>query len=96
MKKYNVKVGDIVTQFGKSADGTTKQVLTRITAIHPKGTPEFLGTWDKEGWTQDGIKAIKRFKDGAAAIEFEIVRLQPQNITEEERKSLDDHLKNCK
>jgi hypothetical protein len=50
MEKYNIKVGDIVKQFGKSADGTTKQILTRVTAIHPKGTPEFLGTWNKEGF----------------------------------------------
>jgi len=74
MEKYNIKVGDTVTQFGKSADGSTKQILTRITAIHPKGTPGFLGTWNKEGWAQEGIKAIERFKDGAAAIEFEIIK----------------------
>lgn len=74
MQKYNVKVGDIVKQFGKSADGTTKNILTRITAIHPKGSPEFLNTWEKEGWTAEGIEAIKRFKDGAAAIEFEVIK----------------------
>ena len=74
MQKYNVKVGDIVKQFGKSADGTTKTVLTRITAIHPKGSPEFLNTWEKEGWTAEGVEAIKRFKDGAAAIEFEVIK----------------------
>ena len=73
MEKYNIKVGDIVKQFGKSADGTTKQILTKITAIHPKGTTGFLGTWNKEGWTQEGIKAIERFKDGAAAIEFKVI-----------------------
>lgn len=73
MEKYNVKVGDVVTQFGKSANGTTTSALTRITAIHPKGTPGFLGTWNKEGWTQDGIVAIERYKDGAAAIEFELI-----------------------
>ena len=73
MDKYKVKVGDIVNQFGKSADGTTKNILTRIVAIHPKGTSGFLGTWNKEGWTQEGIKAIERYKDGAAAIEFEVV-----------------------
>ena len=28
----------------------------------------------KEGWTTDGVKAIKRFKDGAAAIEFEVIK----------------------
>ena len=80
MQKYNVKVGDIVKQFGKSADGTTKQILTRITAIHPKGSPEFLNTWEKEGWTQEGIKAIQRYKDGAAAIEFEIIKDEVQPI----------------
>jgi ribA/ribD-fused uncharacterized protein len=73
MEKYNVKVGDIIKQFGKSADDTTKTILTRVTAIHPKGTPGFLGTWNKEGWTQEGIKAIERYKDGAAAIEFEVI-----------------------
>ncbi len=82
MEKYNIKVGDIVKQFGKSADGTTKNILTRVTAIHPKGTPGFLGTWNKEGWTQEGIKAIERFKDGAAAIEFELLT-QEQPIIEE-------------
>lgn len=74
MNKYNIKVGDIVTHFGKSQDGTTKNVKARITAIHLKGTPEFLSTWDKEGWTQEGIKAIERYKNGAAAIEFEIIK----------------------
>lgn len=74
MQKYNVKVGDIVKQFGKSANGTTKQILTRITAIHPKGTPGFFGTWEKEGWTAEGVKAIERYKEGAAAIEFEVIK----------------------
>ena len=73
MAKYAVKVGDVVKQFGKSADGTTKNILTRITAIHLKGTPGFLATWNKEGWSQESIKAIEKFKDGAAAIEFEII-----------------------
>lgn len=82
MQKYNIKVGDIVKQFGKSADGTTKTILTRITAIHPKGTPGFLNTWDKEGWTEEGIEAIKRFKDGAAAIEFEVVKSNEQIKTQ--------------
>ena len=74
MQKYNVKVGDIVTQFGKSANGATKSILTKITAIHSKGTPDYLGTWYKEGWTNEGIDGIKRFKNGAAAIEFELVK----------------------
>ena len=73
MDKYDIKVGDVIKQFGKSADGSTKNITTIVTAIHPKGTPGFLGTWNKEGWTQEGIEAIQRFKDGAAAIEFEII-----------------------
>lgn len=77
MEKYNIKVGDVVTHFGKAANGTTKQILTRVTAIYPKGTPGFLGTWNKEGWTQEGVKAIERFKDGAAAIEFELISSSP-------------------
>lgn len=87
--KYNVKVGDIIKQFGKSADGTTKNILTKVTAIHPKGTPEFLGTWNKEGWTQEGIKAIERYKDGAAAIEFEVVTpTQPSTSVESKTSSI--------
>lgn len=73
MEKYNVKVGDIINNFGKSADRTTKNIPAKVIAIHPKGTPEFLGTWDKEGWTKEGIEAIERYLDGAAAIEFEVV-----------------------
>ena len=77
MQKYNIKVGDVVKQFGKSADGTTKNILTRVTAIHPKGTPGFLNTWEKEGWTAEGVEAIRRYNDGAAAIEFEVVQDTP-------------------
>jgi hypothetical protein len=78
MKKYNVKVGDIVKHFGKSADGTTKIVYTRVTAIHPKGSPGWKGTWAKEGWREEDNKVIDRFKDGAAAIEFEAVDINRQ------------------
>jgi len=74
MKNYNVKVGDVVKQFGKSADGTTKEILTRITAIHPKGSPGWKGTWAKEGWRPEDVNVIDRFKDGAAAIEFEVIK----------------------
>jgi hypothetical protein len=78
MKKYNIKVGDIVKHFGKSADGTTKIIYAKVTAIYPKGTPEFKSTWYKEGWTQEGITDIDRLKDGAAAIEFELLKpVQP-------------------
>lgn len=96
MEKYNVKVGDIVTQFGKSADGTTKQIRTRITAIHPKGTPGFLGTWYKEGWTEAGITSIKRLKDGAAAIEFEIVKSTNISPNAKDVKDAIDQTKKCK
>ena len=80
MEKYSIKVGDIIKHFGKSADGKIKNIKARVTAIHYKGTPEFESTWYKEGWTQEGIKAIQRYKDGAAAIEFEIIKdeVQPQ------------------
>ena len=85
MKNYNIKVGDIVKQFGKSSNGSTKTILTKITAIYPKGTPEFISTWYKEGWTQEGVEAIKRYKDGAAAIEFEVIsdqQISPQQKQE--------------
>ena len=74
MDKYAVKVGDVVKQFGKSADGTTKEILTRVTAIHPKGSPGWKGTWAKEGWKAEDVDVIDRFKDGAAAIEFEVIK----------------------
>lgn len=93
MQKYNIKVGDIVKQFGKSADGTTKNILTRVTAIHPKGSPEFFGTWEKEGWTADGVKAIERFKNGAAAIEFELLKSTSVAVLKEQQ-STEDVLKN--
>jgi hypothetical protein len=96
MDKYNVKVGDIIKQFGKSADGTTKNILTRVTAIHPKGTPGFLGTWNKEGWTQEGIKAIERYKDGAAAIEFEVVNKSTQPSTSVEREYTPENITSLK
>ncbi len=80
MQKYGVKVGDIIRHFGKSSNGTTKEVLARVTAIHPKGTPGFEGTWDKEGWTRDGLQYIGRFKDGAAAIEFEVLNKKIPSI----------------
>ena len=73
MAKYAVKVGDTIKHFGKSADGTTKNILARVTAIHPKETPGFKGTWNKEGWREADVNVIDRFKDGAAAIEFEVI-----------------------
>ena len=74
MEKYKVKVGDLVIQSGKSSNGLIKNIFTRITAIHPKGTAGYLGTWNKEGWSQEGITEIERYKNGAAAIEFEVIR----------------------
>ena len=76
--KYKVKVGDIVKHFGKSADGTTKTVYTRVTAIHPKGSPGWKGAWAKEGWRAKDVDVIDRFKDGAEAIEFEVINKPTQ------------------
>lgn len=73
MAKYAIKVGDIIKHFGKSADGSTKTIFARVTAIHPKGTPGWKGTWSKEGWRAKDVDVIDRFKDGAAAIEFEVI-----------------------
>ena len=73
MKKYAIKVGDVVKHFGKSADGTTKTIYAKVTAIHPKGSPGWKGTWAKEGWRAEDVNVIDRFKDGAAAIEFELI-----------------------
>jgi hypothetical protein len=74
MGKYAVKVGDIVKHFGKSADGTTKTVYAKVTAIHPKGSDGWKGTWTKEGWKTEDVNVIDNFKDGAAAIEFEVIK----------------------
>lgn len=74
MGKYGIKVGDVIKHFGKSADGTTKTIFARVTAIHPKGTPGWKGTWNKEGWRAEDVDVIDRFKDGAAAIEFEVIK----------------------
>jgi alkylated DNA repair dioxygenase AlkB len=98
MDKYNISVGDIVEHFGKSKDGSTKKVKAIVTAIHPKGSPEFESTWYKEGWTQLGIDAIRRYRDGAAAIEFRVISdksspvVTNDNIVGEEISSYSDNL----
>ena len=74
MTKYQVKIGDLINHVGKSANGTTKEVTARVTAIHPKGSPGWKGTWSKEGWKKEDVNVIDRFKDGAAAIEFEVIK----------------------
>lgn len=73
MAKYDIKVGDIIKHFGQSADGSIKTVYAKVTAIHPKGSPGWKGTWNKEGWRAQDVNVIDRFKDGAAAIEFEVI-----------------------
>jgi hypothetical protein len=72
MYNYNVKVGDVINHYGKSADGTTITVYAKLTAIHPKGSEGWKGTWNKEGWRLEDVDVIDRFKSGAAAIEFEV------------------------
>jgi len=74
MANYAVKVGDIIKNYGKSADNTTKTIYARVTAIHPKGSPGWKGTWAKEGWSAKDVNVIDKFKDGAAAIEFEVIK----------------------
>jgi len=81
MAKYAVKVGDIIKNYGRSADDTTKTIYARVTAIHPKGSPGWKGTWSKEGWSAKDVNVIDKFKDGAAAIEFEIIKpAQPVDV----------------
>jgi hypothetical protein len=93
MAKYAVKVGDTIKHFGKSADGTTKTILAKVTAIHPKGTPGFKGTWNKEGWREQDVNVIDRFKDGAAAIEFEVIQPSTQPTeTGGEKSSISDDM----
>jgi hypothetical protein len=74
MAKYKIKVGDTIKHFGKSVDGSTKEILARVTAIHLKGSPGWKGTWKKEGWRLKDVNVIERFKEGAAAIEFEVIQ----------------------
>lgn len=80
MAKYAIKVGDIIKHFGKSADGSTKTVYAKVTAIHPKGSEGWKGTWNKEGWRAEDVNVIDRFKDGAAAIEFEVIQPSTQPV----------------
>jgi len=79
MVKYAIKVGDTIKHFGKSADGSTKTVYAKVTAIHPKGSEGWKGTWNKEGWKAEDVNVIDRFKDGAAAIEFEVIQPSAQS-----------------
>jgi len=75
MEKYSVKVGDIIKNIGTSADGSTKVIYARVTAIHPKNSPGWRGTWEKEGWRQEDVKVTDKFtRPGAAAIEFEVIK----------------------
>jgi hypothetical protein len=82
MAKYAIKVGDTIKHFGKSADGSTKTVYAKVTAIHPKGSEGWKGTWNKEGWRAEDVNVIDRFKDGAAAIEFEVIQPVSQPTVE--------------
>ena len=85
MSKYNIKVGDVIKHFGISADGTTKNILARVIAIYPKNSTEWKTTWNKEGWRAEDVNVIDKFKDGAAAIEFEVIQSQfePKIIIDE-------------
>ena len=74
MEKYDIKVGDVIKNKGTSADGSVKEVYARVTAIHPKDSPGWKGTWEKEGWNAESVTAIDKFLPGAAAIEFELIQ----------------------
>lgn len=71
--KYNIKIGDVIKHQGKSVDGTIKEVLARVTAIHQQNTPGWKGTWNKEGWAANDVNVIDRMNPGAAAVEFELL-----------------------
>ena len=81
MMDTNLKVGDIIKHFGKSADGSTKNILAKVTAIHTQSSPEFKNTWYKEGWSEDSISALDKFSPGAVAIEFEIIDATSDKVT---------------
>jgi predicted NAD-dependent protein-ADP-ribosyltransferase YbiA (DUF1768 family) len=72
-KAGDIKVGDIILHVGNSADGQTKKLFAKVTAIHPKGSEGWKSTWSKEGWTEEGFENIERYNDGALAIEFELL-----------------------
>lgn len=69
LQKYNIKEGSYTYMFGKSANGSTKKILVKITKITKGVNPE---SWYKEGWTGEGIKKLSRFNT-ANAVEFEKV-----------------------
>jgi len=87
MEKYNVKVGDLIKHIGTSADGTLKEVMARVTAIHDYLTPGWKGTWEKEGWRAEDADVLNKFNAGAAAIEFELVSI-PNGPEEAEKMML--------
>ena len=70
-----LQVGDIIMHMGKDGNGMDRFITSRITAVHPKGSEGWKSTWDKEGWTAEGVKNIERFGDGAAAFEFEVLNI---------------------
>jgi len=73
VEKMKLRIGSVVSMGGKLSDGTTSTVTVRITAVHPKGSPGWKGTWEKEGWEQKDTHVLDRYLDGAEAYEFEIV-----------------------
>ena len=63
---------------------TTKKVKLDLVGLDGNAFV-LMGTFKsqarKEGWTQEGITAIERFKDVAAAIEFEMVKPVETGLT---------------
>jgi hypothetical protein len=78
LEKNPVKVGDLVEHFGIVEDGSTKRVLSIVTAIHRKGTPEFTSTWNLEGWTDAGLNTVLDYAGDAYAIVFKTIGIDEQ------------------
>ena len=71
LEKYNIKVGSYIKMFGKSSNGTIKNLIVKITKI-TKGYDDV--TWYKEGWTQEGLQKLKAHTNTANAVEFEVIK----------------------
>ena len=77
--RYDLKPGTYIHQFGKSVDGTTKSILTRVTAVYDKSDPRFEANWHKEGWSANGFGKLSPGLE--YAVEFEVVK--PKEVTPE-------------
>ncbi len=70
--RHDLRPGTYIHQFGMSAEGRTKSILTRVTAVYDKSDPRFEANWHKEGWSADGFGKLSPGLE--YAIEFEVVK----------------------